>query len=191
MRSEIIAPPSRSLVRPGRLLLLTALLIGLAVRVGWALLRRTPWATGEAPNVAMSLAQGHGFSDAFMAGQGPTAHLLPVAPAIAGAVYALFGIRTVAAETVLCAWSIGVTFGSYALLYAIFKRLGTPRWARLGALVFLLVAPIYTTNEAFEWRVWEEGSACCSAISRSTCCCAPTRASRHVVSDYGWPCCRH
>src|SRR5579859_4200723 len=157
MRSEFIAPPSRSFIGSGRTLLLVALLIGIAVRVGWAILRRTPWATGESPNVAMALAQGHGFSDAFMAGQGPTAHLLPIAPAIAGAAYWLFGIRTVAAEAVLCAWSISVTFASYALLYAIFKRLGTPRWARIGALVFLLVAPIYTTNEVFEWRVWEGG----------------------------------
>jgi hypothetical protein len=157
MRSEHIAPPSRSRIGPGRVILLVALLVGIAVRVGWAILRRTPWATGEAPNVAMALAQGHGFSDAFMAGQGPTAHLLPIAPALAGAVYWLFGIRTVAAEAVLCAWSIGVSFASYVLLYAIFKRLGTPRWARIGALAFLLVAPIYTTNEAFEWRVWEGG----------------------------------
>ncbi len=157
MRSEYIAPPSRSRMGTGRILLLVALLIGIAARVGWAMLRRTPWATGEAPNVAMALAQGHGFSDAFMAGQGPTAHLLPIAPALAGAVYWLFGIRTGAAEAVLCAWSIGISFASYALLYVIFKRLGTPRWARIAALVFLLVVPIYTTNEAFEWRVWEGG----------------------------------
>lgn len=143
--------------RAARILLALALVIGLAERVGWAIARRTPFATGEAPNVAMALAKGRGFADAFWAGQGPTAHLLPVAPAIAGAVYRLFGIQTPLAEALLCLWSIGLTFGSYALVYRVTRRLGTPRWAALGALVFLLVTPIYTTNEAFEWRVWEGG----------------------------------
>lgn len=156
MRTEFLrqSPPPSS---HGRLLLAIAFVVGLAERVGWAMARRTAWATGEAANVAMSLANGHGFSDAFMAGQGPTAHLLPVAPAIAGAVYALFGIRTGLSEAILCGWSIGISFASYGLLYLNFARLGTPRWARLAALIALLVLPIYTTNEAFEWRVWEGG----------------------------------
>ncbi|MBA2934020.1 hypothetical protein HZF05_07895 [Sphingomonas sp. CGMCC 1.13654] len=140
-----------------RIVLLLALAIGLAERIGWAMARRTMWATGEATNVAMALAHGRGFSDAFWAGQGPTAHLLPIAPAIAGLVYRLFGDLTPLSETILCAWSIGLTFGNYALVYAIARRLGTPRSAALGALCVLLVAPIYTTNEAFEWRVWEGG----------------------------------
>ncbi len=156
MRTEFLRYPS-PLPFAGRALLLAAFVVGLAERVGWAMARRTQWATGEAANVAMSLAKGHGFSDAFMAGQGPTAHLLPVAPAIAGAVYALFGIRTGLSEAILCAWSIGISFASYGLLYLNFARLGTPRWARLGALIALLVLPIYTTNEAFEWRIWEGG----------------------------------
>jgi len=140
-----------------RTFVILALVIGLAERIGWALARKTMWATGEANNVATALAQGHGFSDAFWAGQGPTAHLLPVAPAIAGAVYWAFGSRTPLSEAVLCAWAIGLTFGNYALVYKVARRLNTPRWAALGALAFLLVAPIYTTNETFEWRVWEGG----------------------------------
>jgi hypothetical protein len=143
---------------PGaRVVLILALLIGLAERIGWAMARRTMWATGEATNVAMALAQGRGFSDAFWAGQGPTAHILPIAPAIAGMVYWLFGSLTPLSEAILCAWAIGLTFGTYALVYGIARLLGTPRWAALGALAFLLVAPIYTTNEVFEWRVWEGG----------------------------------
>jgi len=141
----------------GWTILIVAALLGLAERIGWALARKTHWGTGEASNVAISLAQGNGLSDAFMLGQGPTAHLLPVAPAIAGAVYTVFGIRTPLSEAILCAWAIGLSFGCFAMLYACFGRLGTPRWARLGALAFLLAAPIYTTNEAFEWRVWEGG----------------------------------
>lgn len=140
-----------------RILLSSAIVIGLGERIGWALARRTMWATGEATNVAVALAQGRGFSDAFWIGQGPTAHLLPVAPAIAGMVYRLFGPVTPLSEAILCLWAIGLTFGNYAFVCAIARRLGTPRWAALGALCVPLVAPIYTTNEAFEWRVWEGG----------------------------------
>ena len=142
---------------PTRVILVIALLIGLAERIGWAVARRTPWAVGEAPNVAIALAKGRGFADAFFPGQGPTAHVLPIAPAIAGAVYWLFGIRTPAAEIVLCAWSLLLTFGCYGLFAAIFARLGVDRRAVLWGFVFLCVAPIYTTNEAFEFRIWEGG----------------------------------
>jgi hypothetical protein len=142
------------------------LLIGLGERIGWAAIRRTPWATGEASNVAIALAQGRGFSDAFFLGQGPTAHLLPVAPAIAGAVYWLLGVQTPAAEALLCAWSISVSLGSYLFAYLTFGWLGTPRWARVAMIGFLLVAPIYTTNEVFEFRIWDGGLGllCASAF---------------------------
>ena len=140
-----------------RVILLAALAIGLAERIGWGLIRRTPFATGEAPNVAIAIAEGRGFADAFVAGQGPTAHLLPIAPAIAGAVYALLGVRTLPAEMVLMAWSLTVTFAAYAFFAGAAARIGMARAAVVGGLVFLAIAPIYTTNEAFEFRVWEGG----------------------------------
>jgi hypothetical protein len=142
---------------PTRIIILIALAIGLAERVGWAVSRRTPWAVGEAPNVAIALAKGRGFADAFFPGQGPTAHVLPIAPAVAGAVYWLFGIRTPIAETILCGWSLLLTFGCYGLFALIFARLGLHRRAVLGGFVLLCVLPVYTTNEAFEFRVWEGG----------------------------------
>jgi hypothetical protein len=140
-----------------RILLIVAMLTGLGERIGWGLARRTPYALGEAANVAIAIAQGRGFSDAFMVGQGPTAHLLPIAPAIAGAVYALFGVRTTAAELVLLGWSMAVSFAAYGFFAGAASRLGFRRSAVIGGFIFLMIAPIYTTNEAFEWRVWEGG----------------------------------
>lgn len=140
-----------------RFVIILAILIGLAERIGWALIRRTPWTVGEAPNVAIALAQGRGFADAFFPGQGPTAHVLPIAPAIAGAVYWLFGVRTPAAEIVLCAWSLALTGACYWLFARIFWRLGVDRRALVGGFIFLCVVPTYTTNETFEFRIWEGG----------------------------------
>ena len=140
-----------------RILLILAVVIGLAERIGWALMRRTPFATGEAAYVAIAIARGRGFADAFVAGQGPTAHLLPISPAIAGAVYALLGVQTRPAEMVLLAWSLAVSFAAYGFFAAAATRIGMARAAVIGGLVFLLVMPIYTTNEAFEFRVWEGG----------------------------------
>jgi hypothetical protein len=132
-----------------------ALAIGIAERVGWALARKKPWTVGEAPDVAIALAHGRGFSDAFWVGQGPTAHVLPIAPAIAGAVYALLGVRSFPAEMTLLGWSLACTFAAYALVALAFARIGVPRRACFWAFVWMCVAPIYTTNEAFEWRIWE------------------------------------
>lgn len=134
-----------------------ALLIGLAERIGWGLIRRTPFAVGEAADVAIALSRGRGFADAFYAGQGPTAHLLPVAPLITAAVYWLLGVRTPAAEAVLLGWSMLLSFTAYGLVTLAMARIGVPRRACFWAFALLCVLPIYTTAEAFEWRVWEGG----------------------------------
>ncbi|WP_419826971.1 hypothetical protein [Sphingomonas sp.] len=140
-----------------RAILVAAILIGLAERIGWALARRTPFAVGEAAEVAIALARGRGFADPFFPGQGATAHLLPTTPAIAGVVYALLGIRSPAAEAVLLGWALVLTFAAYALTCLAAARIGVPRRACFWAFVLLAVAPVYTTDEAFEWRVWEGG----------------------------------
>jgi hypothetical protein len=147
----------RGLPRPWRVVLIVAVLIGLAERIGWGLSRRTPFAVGEAAEVAIALVRGRGFADAFFPGQGATAHLLPTTPAIAAGVYALLGIRTGAAEAVLLGWSLLLTFSAYLLAALAFARIGVPRRACLAAFAILCVAPVYTTAEAFEWRVWEGG----------------------------------
>ena len=154
--SSVSAASRRSLLSL-RLVLWFALAAGFAERLGWALTRRKPWTVGEAPDVAIALAQGRGFSDAFWVGQGPTAHVLPVAPTIAGAVYAVLGVRSFPAEMALFGWSVACTFAAYALVALAFARVGIPRRACFWAFVWMCVVPIYTTNEAFEWRIWEGG----------------------------------
>lgn len=116
-------------------------------------------ALGEAYGVAAALASGRGFADAYRAGQGPTAHVLPISPAIAAAVYRLFGIGSPTSEAVLACWSIGLALGSYLLLFRAFGRLGLSSGARLGALAFLCLVPAYFWPEAVDFRIWEGGLA--------------------------------
>lgn len=137
----------------------TLLSLGAVERTAWNLLRPDFGAAGEAMNVALAVASGRGFADAYRAGQGPTAHLLPVSPGIAGAVYYLFGRETTLAELALSAWSIGLALGTYALLYRAFGYLRVPRTVRLAGLACGCLAPTYVSQEAVDFRVWEGGLA--------------------------------
>ncbi|MEH3105898.1 MAG: hypothetical protein PGN09_01020 [Sphingomonas fennica] len=132
-----------------------ALIAGIVVKLGWALTRARYFGTGEASYIALALAEGRGFADGFVAGQGPTAHLLPVSPAIAGAVYWLLGPRSMAAEVVLFLWAIGLAAFCYVIFARVALRLGVPRGWALAALLFLWGVPIYTSAEVFDFRVWE------------------------------------
>lgn len=140
-----------------RVVLIIALIIGLAERVGWAVVRPNGSATGEAYNVAVAIASGRGFADAFAVGQGPTAHLLPLPPLFAGGVYRVLGVGSTPAEAVLLGWSLLLTFATYALFSLIARQLGLPRRACIGAFAFLCVAPLFTSVEAFDFRAWEGG----------------------------------
>jgi len=133
--------------------------LGLLLRAAWALLRPASGASGEASNVAVAIALGRGFSDAYRPGQGYTAHLLPISPSIAGFIYSLFGIRTPLSEFILACWCIGLVLGSFALYYRAFGRLGVARPALLGALAFLCLMPTYVGQESADFRVWEGGLA--------------------------------
>ena len=145
---------------PTRITVSLLLLVGIAERSLWNLIRSGIGAPdGEAFNIAAALANGFGFADAFRVGQGPTAHLLPINPSIAGGLYAIFGIRAWPAEFLLACWSIGLAMGTYLLLFRAFGRLGSPRWARLIALAFACIAPVYFTQESVDFRVWEGGLA--------------------------------
>lgn len=135
------------------------LLIGVAERVLWCFMTTAPGATGEAFNVARAIASGRGFADAYAIGQGPTAHLLPASPAIAGSVYWLFGINSIASESILAFWALSLVFTAYVLLFRAFAQLGTPRWARLVSFGFLCITPIYIAQEAIDFRIWEGGLA--------------------------------
>jgi hypothetical protein len=109
--------------------------------------------------IARALAEGRGFADAFREGQGPTAHLLPISPSIAGGVYAVLGIHSAAAEFVLACWSIGLVIGTYVLLFRAFEHLGSSRSARLVALAYACLVPIYFSHETFSFRRWDGGLA--------------------------------
>jgi hypothetical protein len=132
-----------------------ALVIGLAERIFWGMRRQIHGATGEAAHVAVAWAQGRGFADAFMPGQGPTAHLLPVTPLIGGIAYRLFGVESMASEIVLFTLSQVMVFGAFLLLAKCFERLGSPPRAILAGFCLLCLLPIYTTVEAFDFRIWE------------------------------------
>lgn len=144
-----------------RQLLIAAIVIagGIALRVIWNLLRPNVGAAGEAVDVAISLAEGRGFAGAYGEGHGPTAHLLPISPMIGALVYSLFGVRSPVAEFVLASWSIGLVLGAAIVFCHVFRLLGTPAWARLGALAFVCLAPVYISQEAVDFRIWEGGLA--------------------------------
>ncbi len=146
--------PSR-ISRTWTVWIILSLVAGLAVRIGWALIRVRHYGTGEAAYVALALADGRGFADAFAAGQGPTAHLMPASPAIAGAVYWLLGARSYPAEIVLFLWAVGLAILCYVLFARIAVAIGVPRHWALAALLFMWGVPIYTSSEVFDYRVWE------------------------------------
>lgn len=136
-----------------------SLAIGILERIIWAMTRDTGFATGEAAQVAVAVAQGRGFADAFAVGQGPTAHLLPISPAIAGGVYAILGIQTKAAEAVLLVWAMALTLGAFWLFAQSMAKAGGSRAAMTAAFAILCIVPLYSSTEAFDFRVWEGGLA--------------------------------
>jgi len=152
-------------------LCLVALLTGVLLRSMWNLLRPSLGAYGEALNVAIALSSGLGFSDAFRPGQGPTAHVLPLPPMIAAGVYRLLGAKTLSAEILLRTWSIGLSLCSYIIFNHLFRRLSVPAAARLAAVVWLCLLPIFITQEAVDFRVWDGGLA---VVLAATCLLAAT-----------------
>jgi hypothetical protein len=144
---------------PTSMLVALLLAAGIAERALWNWMRTASVPHAEAFNVAVAVAQGRGLADAFQVGQGPTAHLLPLSPLVAGAVYALFGVTTLASEFLLACWSIGLAIGTYFLLFRAFGHLGSSRASRLIALAFGCLAPTYIAQEAVDFRYWEGGLA--------------------------------
>jgi hypothetical protein len=140
--------------RVERWVLIVAIIMGVAERAIWAWLRPVGSTAGEAHNIAVAIASGRGFADAFRPGQGPTDHLAPTMPVFAGGVYALFGINSPTAELILWAASVGLAIASYFIFYRAFARLGAPQWARLATFCFLCTAPTYMGLEASNFRVW-------------------------------------
>jgi hypothetical protein len=129
--------------------------VALAVRIVWmALAGATGFVdAGEATHVARTLAATGTFADAFFAGQGPTAHLLPTTAAIAAAAYRLPGS---VADPLLALWALAQTGAAWLLARAVVRRLGAAsRGSERLALGALALLPTFWPQEACDFRVWE------------------------------------
>ena len=134
--------------------------IGVLLRLAWLALPSSPKTSlGEAANVAVSIAQHGTIANSFYAGQGPTAHVMPIPPIIAGAVYHVFGALSPLSEAVLTGWSLLVVFAAFFVLLKCFEELGSPYFARLAAFATLCVVPLNFNLEGYWFRTWDGGIA--------------------------------
>lgn len=155
--TESTSSSSAFLERHSKAIFIGLMVAALLIRAAWAIFRPIAGPGGEAGNVAAAIAMGRGFSDAYQPGQGYTAHLLPVSPGIAGLVYSLLGIRSLASEFILACWSIGLVMASFALYWRAFARLGVALPARILGLAYVCLMPAYIGPESVDFRVWEGG----------------------------------
>ncbi|HYZ49204.1 MAG TPA: hypothetical protein VE567_09960, partial [Sphingomonas sp.] len=112
-------------------------------------------ADGEAANAAIAIARGDGMADTFARGSGASAHFMPSMTLVAGAVYAVLGIRTAAAELVLATLSVGLSLVSAWLWYRIVQMIGIPRAAALTGLTLFCFLPLSISLEVIDFRAWE------------------------------------
>ncbi len=116
---------------------------------------------GEATLEAYAVAEQGSFADAYYRGYGPSAHLLPVMPAIAGALLRLFGSTSAAAQLALLAWSLAQVICGWLLMRRLFDRLGTDPQARKLGLILLALIPVFAPQETVDFRWWEGALAVC------------------------------
>ncbi len=133
----------------------TAILLGgvMRLRVG---IPKLGFANEEAGNVARAIAAGRGFADPFFPGQGPTAHLLPISPSIAGGLLRMFGQGSVG-QSVLLGWSLAVTVSCYAAAAYCIHLLGATRRTAVVAFALLCLIPLHSFTEAVRWQMWDGG----------------------------------
>lgn len=164
-------------------ILLAAVIVGIAERLGWAWRKGlvATSAPGEMLHAAASVATKGQIADVLHVGQGPSAHVMPITPLIAGAVYRLLGVNTAPAEFVLLCISTAIVFGAYALAYLSFRALGVPRTARRCALLMLLVFPLNLGLEAQWFRIWEGGLAVLAEFAFLLLLLRYDRTDRHDV----------
>jgi hypothetical protein len=120
---------------------------------------------GEASHVALAVARGAGIADAFYDGQGPTAHLLPVSPAFAGALFRLFGYPSPAANLAVALWGIAQSIGALGLLYALSRAIGMRPLVARATLLIIGISPAMLAQEAADFRVWEGALGLCLALA--------------------------
>jgi hypothetical protein len=115
---------------------------------------------GEATRVAVSLATGHGFADAFP-GLGPTAHLLPVNPLIAGAILRVSGVEGATPALALTLWALAQVGVAYLLLHRLFRQIGYSAGRLRGAVFILCLVPVFAHEEVTAFRYWEGALGLC------------------------------
>ena len=144
--------------------MLAALIVaGIALRLIWLVSVHGGIAIGlsaaEASNVALAFARSGELADAYFAGQGPTAHLMPLHPIIAGSILWLFGPATPVAHLVLLAWALTQAIGSYLVMACVMRRIGIDAATVRSGLALLLLVPPFVPQEVVDFRYWEGGGA--------------------------------
>lgn len=120
---------------------------------------------GEALGVARAIGLHHGFADAFRPGQGPTAHLTPAEPWIAGMTFMAFGYQSTLSGSVLTIWVLFLVFSAFWLQMRTFQSLGLSKTSLFAALGFLCLVPLNFSLEVMTFRVWEGALATALASS--------------------------
>jgi hypothetical protein len=150
-----------------RRFLLFALLGGVVLRLMWLAhaegsITRT-FGSAEASRVALAVARGRGIADAYYPGYGPTAHMMPVSPAIAGFLLWLFGPETAASNLALLVWCLVQVGLGILIMRLVFESLGANAMVmRWGTAALCLVTP-FITQETIDFRYWDGAAALCLA----------------------------
>jgi hypothetical protein len=138
---------------------------------------------GEATRVAMAIAEGRGFADAYFVGSGPTAHLLPVNPGIAGIVMALFGIDTPGSNIMLVAVALMQVGFAYLMLMRLFTRIGADPVTLRWSLLALCLLPVFVQREVIDFRYWEGALAVGLAAASLAMLAGTARADVMTLRD--------
>lgn len=135
------------------------ILVGLALRIAYVAIAKPELYLAEASAVAIAVAEGHGLADAYFPGSGPTAHLLPTTPVVAGMMMKAFGIRTAMSQVALVAFALMQTVVVSVLLLKLFSQLKTPRFYVLCGLAASLFLPTMFSLDAYLFSCWDNGLA--------------------------------
>lgn len=114
---------------------------------------------GEAASIALAFARSGVLGDAYFAGQGPTAHVMPVSPLAAGIILRLSGPESAAAPVLLLVWSLAQWGAALLLLAQLFGRLGLPTRLVRGGFALLCLVPVFVSQEIIDFQFWESGLA--------------------------------
>jgi hypothetical protein len=157
------------------------LIAGISFRIGLTGIDASYGATGgEATRVATAFAQTGVLADSYFAGQGPTAHLMPVAPAISGTIYWLFGVGAPSADAALMVWAVLQVTAAFVVTYILCRNLGFSRLA-LATGASLLAIPIFFRTEIGDFRFWE-GALCAILVSSALLVIRKLTARRLVAA---------